>query len=136
MPFTGPLEDRIAIRELYGRYADAAFRGDTQAWLDCWTEDCHWSTPFGEAGGRQAITGLWEALWAGIEAMTFFTEVGGIEAEGDHARSHGYSREVSRWKDGRLVKVTGRYDDEPVRENGVWRFTKRKFTLLLDEGAE
>ncbi len=33
MAFTGPFEDRLAIRELYGRYADAACSGDGQAWF-------------------------------------------------------------------------------------------------------
>ena len=33
MPFTGPVEDRNAIRELYDSYADASSRGDRADWL-------------------------------------------------------------------------------------------------------
>jgi ketosteroid isomerase-like protein len=133
MPFTGPIEDRLALRELYSRYADAAFTGNGQAWLDCWAEDCVWMTPMGELRGKQALLAQWEMLWAGIEQMTFFTEVGSIEAEGDSARSHAYCRESSLWKDGRRITVTGRYDDEVMRDSGVWRFMRRTFTLLLQE---
>lgn len=136
MPFTGPLEDRLAIRELYSRYADAAFSGNTEAWLDCWAVDCTWVTPLGPSSGKEALVKQWEALWSLIETMTFFTEVGGIEVEGDRVRSHGYSRENSLWKDGRMVKITGRYDDEAVREDGIWRFTRRTFTPHLQETPE
>ena len=32
MPFTGPAEDRLAIRELLETYADAVTRCDAEAW--------------------------------------------------------------------------------------------------------
>ena len=39
MAFTGPLEDRIAIRELLETYADAVCRVDAEAWGSTWAED-------------------------------------------------------------------------------------------------
>ena len=39
MPFTGPLEDRIAIREMYDTYADGANRMDRSTWLGSFAED-------------------------------------------------------------------------------------------------
>jgi ketosteroid isomerase-like protein len=133
MPFTGPTEDRLAIRELYGSYADAAFSGDGAAWLALWADDCTWDTPMGKVTGRQALKAQWEGLWSRIETMAFFGEVAAIEADGDRARSRAYCREVSRWKDGSMLKVIGRYDDELLRTDGKWKFAHRTFTVHLQE---
>ena len=38
MAFTGPVEDRLLIRELMGSYADVVFRWDKDVWLACWAE--------------------------------------------------------------------------------------------------
>ena len=37
MPFTGPAEDRLAIRELIESYADAVIRTDAEAWGATWS---------------------------------------------------------------------------------------------------
>jgi len=39
MAFTGPFEDRLAIRELVDSYGDAVARNDAQAWGANWAED-------------------------------------------------------------------------------------------------
>ena len=67
MPFTGPIEDRIAVRELYGSYSGAGFAGDRAAWLDCWTDDPVWDTPAGKGEGVSALIAIWDGLWSGIE---------------------------------------------------------------------
>ena len=43
MAFTGPVEDRLAIRELYGTYGDSSWRGDREQWVSCFTEDGRWT---------------------------------------------------------------------------------------------
>ncbi len=45
MPFTGPAEDRLAIRELLEAYADAVNRCDAVGWGATWAEDAEWSLP-------------------------------------------------------------------------------------------
>ena len=112
MAFTGPLEDRIAIRELHDTYADAGFRGDRQAWLDCWAQDCTWVTPFGELQGKDALAGQWDGLWSTLETLAFFAVVGAIEVAGDTARTRGYVRELAVMKEGPAQKIAGRYDDD------------------------
>lgn len=136
MSFTGPLEDRIAIRELHDTYADTAFRGDAQGWLDCWAEDCVWVTPFGEVRGKQQLTAQWDKIGETFGTIGFFAVVGSIEIDGDRAMARGYVREVAAMHDGRLYKVVGRYDDELVREDGVWRFARRAYTALIREGGQ
>ncbi len=133
MPFTGPIEDRLAIRELYGSYADAAFTGNGESWLACWADDCEWDTPAGKASGKPGLRAQWDGLWSRIETMVFFAEITAIEIAGETAAARAYCREVSRWLDGSTVKVIGRYDDHIVRDGGSWRFARRRFTMHLFE---
>ena len=62
MAFTGPLEDRIAIRELLETYADAVCHVDAEGWGATWAEDGTWEMPdypqFGRVSGRQNIVAI------------------------------------------------------------------------------
>ena len=40
--FTGPLEDRVAIHELNGTYADGVVRIDADTWATVWADDADW----------------------------------------------------------------------------------------------
>ena len=100
MAFSGPLEDRLAIRDLMGAYADATFQQDVEAWLAC------------------------------------FTEVGAIEVEGAQATARAWCREILFLKGGGVRKVVGVYDDELVRQDGAWRFARRTYRLVMDEGTK
>lgn len=133
MAFTGPLEDRIAIRDLYGSYADCAFRQARQDFLDCWCADGVWSTPFGEVAGRAALEAQWDTIWQTFDSMGFFTEVGSIEVAADRAQGRAYCREIVNLPGGGIRKLVGRYDDELRRENDRWRFARRTYTVLITE---
>lgn len=133
MPFTGPIEDRLLIRELYNGYADAAFRSDRQAWLDCWADDGQWTTGFGTVSGKHALNAQWDAILKTFSSMAFFTELGAIEVSGERASGRAYCREILNLPDGRIRKFVGRYDDELVRENGAWRFARRDYKVLIVE---
>lgn len=133
MGFSGPLEDRLLIRERMNAYADAAFRADREAWLASWDEDCLWVALGQEHRGKPALRAQWDQLWAGLRKMTFFTEVGAIEAAGDRATARCYCREILVLADGGVRKMVGAYDDELVRRNGVWLFASRRYELFLVE---
>ena len=133
MAFTGPFEDRLAIRELYGTYADCAFREDKAGFLSCWCEDGAWATPFGEVAGRAALDAQWDTIWQTFASMGFFTEVGAIEVDGNHAKGRAYCREILNLPDGGIRKIVGRYDDELQREGGQWRFARRSYAILIAE---
>jgi ketosteroid isomerase-like protein len=94
MGFDGPLEDRLAIRELMGTYADAAFRGDVEAYLACWTDDGVRAQGVSEIRGKAALRAMWDQIWAGLEKMAFFTELAGSEVRGDRATARVYCREI------------------------------------------
>ena len=47
MAFSGPLEDRVAIRELMDTYADAICRVDPDDYAACWADEgAVWSIPW------------------------------------------------------------------------------------------
>lgn len=133
MTFSGPMEHRLAIRELYGAYADSAFRADRDAWLDCWADNCVWSTEFGEVSGKPSLDEQWDVIWQTFLSMGFFSEIGSIVVEGDRARGRAYCREILDLGEGRVRKLVGAYNDDLVREDGHWRFAKRVYTVMIAE---
>src|SRR5262245_34861110 len=117
MAFTGPIEDRIAIRELHETYADASFRGDMEQRLGCFIEDCICTNSFGEMRGKAQLRAMWDQMFSELDALAFFPVMGGIEVDGDRATSRAYIREVFLAKDGSIMKLVGSYDDQLVRQN-------------------
>lgn len=137
MAFTGPAEDRLLIRELIGSYSDAAFRSDLEAYLACWTEDgVRTQAGQPELRGKAALRDMWNAIWGMIERMAFFAEVGAIEVDGERATARVYCREIVFLKGGGVWKLVGIYNDQLVREGGAWRFARRDYELLMDEGTK
>ena len=135
MAFTGPIEDRIAIRELHDTYADASFRGDMEQRLGCFIEDCTCINPYGEMRGKKQLKATWDQIFSNLDALGFFPVMGGIEVDGDRATSRAYIREVFLAKDGSIMKLVGSYNDQLVRENGAWKFAKREYSVLIREGG-
>ncbi|MEZ5742290.1 MAG: nuclear transport factor 2 family protein [Sphingomonadaceae bacterium] len=135
MAFTGPLEDRIAIRELHGTYADASFRADKQGWLDCWSEDCLWRTTVGDFRGKQALGERWDKLWQSLTALAFFTETGAIEVDGDRATARCYVHEIFTMGDAPAARIVACYEDKLVREAAGWRFAERAYSILMRDEA-
>ena len=133
--FVGSFEDRMLIRERYGAYSDAVFRADVDAWLGNWVEDCVWRVFGTEHRGHRALRAQWESIWGTLKTMAFFAEIGAIEVDGDQASARCYTREILSLEAGGVPKVVGAYADELVRENGVWLFARRTYSVLIDEST-
>jgi hypothetical protein len=133
MAFTGPVEDRLAIRERYNAYSDAATTQDEDAYLACWHAHGVRVGQGQECRGTDDLRVQWRGMWVLLDRMAFFSEPGAIEVSGDRARAHCNCREIIVLKSGELWKVVGRYDDEFVRENGDWLFARREYTMLINE---
>ena len=69
--FKGPLEDRIAIRELCETYADAVVRADAGDWGKVWSEDAHWDLMGNKVDGREAIVAFWKQAMSGLDGVSF-----------------------------------------------------------------
>ena len=85
MPFTGPMADRLAIRELYDTYGDASCRGDVETFLACWIDEGQWNTHLFTCTGKAELREQWGTLWAGFEKVAFLGNVLSIEVDGDTA---------------------------------------------------
>lgn len=127
------LEDRVLIRELYGRYALAAVQQDGDAWLACWSSDAIWKTPHFEVTGQAALEASWTATWTNFANVAPYYEVGEIVVSGDTAKAVSTVLEIISLAGGGLLKMAGMYTDEFVREGGKWRFSRRDYKSLSQE---
>lgn len=137
MPFTGSIEDRLAIRELLDRYADAVNRRDADAWKATWAEDSVWNLSVIE--GMEDVVGRDNIVAAWTEAMQRFPFVnmmfvpGHIAVDGHRATVRSYTSEVATTSDGAVIRPRGRYDDVCIKQNGEWLFARRTFHSLHGE---
>lgn len=136
MSFTGPIEDRLAIRELLDTYSDAVCTVDAAAWGATWDEDAQWELPdypqIGTIRGRANIVAAWKAAMAQYPGIIFVSSPGSIEVEGDTARVRCYTSEVYD-QGGVTRRDRGRYDDLLVKRAGCWLFKSRIFRNIHRE---
>lgn len=133
MPFSGPMEDRLAIRELYDTYGDASTRGDIEQFLSCWTDDGVWNTQIFTRTGKAEMREQWGLLWQGFEKVAFLGNVFSIEVDGDTAKTRAIQREEILLKGGGIYRLAGLYSDRIVRRNGQWLFGRRDYSVLVEE---
>lgn len=138
MPFTGPFEDRLAIRELLETYADAVTRRDAEAWGATWAQDAEWSLPdypeLGTTHGRPAIVAMWIEAMKAYPGIMFEAWPGSIEIDGDRAVMRSYTSEVYD-HDGVTMRDRGVYEDTCVKVDGRWLFKSRSFRNIHRQHA-
>ena len=142
MAFTGPWQDRLAIRELIDAYSDAVMVRDADAWGETWAKDAYWSLPefpgHEQFIGREAIVAGWVMSMTMYASMTDFSLPmiyqalpGAIEVAGDRATSRVHTSEIYRDPaTGIEHRIRGRYDDELRRIDGRWLFTRRDYRVI------
>lgn len=137
MPFTGPAEDRLALRELLETYADAVTRNDPEAWGATWAEQAEWSLPdypeLGTTRGRPAIVAMWVEAMKHYPGIMFEAWPGSIEIDGDRAVMRSYTSEVYD-QQGATKRDRGVYEDVCVRIDGRWLFERRTFRNIHRQG--
>ncbi|HUD28108.1 MAG TPA: nuclear transport factor 2 family protein [Novosphingobium sp.] len=138
MPFTGPFEDRLAIRELLETYADAVTRRDAGDWGATWAQDAEWSLPdypeIGTTKGREAIVAMWIEAMKAYPGIMFEAWPGSIEVEGDRAVMRSYTSEVYD-HDGVTMRDRGVYEDTCIKVDGRWHFASRSFRNIHRQHA-
>lgn len=130
--FTGTLEDREEIRELYARYARTIDSGDYDGWVDCFTDDGVFeSSRFGRHAGAQELrhfTAIYRESLGGAQVRHVITNVS-FELEGDHGAGNCYLV-YYHTKDGRVQQTAvGQYQDRLRKSGGRWKFLSRKVAL-------
>lgn len=128
---SGPVEDRLAIRELVESYNDAVMRFDADAWGANWAEDGTWSLPgMGPVTGRANVVAMWKQAMSAFAFVGFFASAGPIVVTGDSAHATWYQQEFLDGKDGTRRVITGQYEDDYVKRGGRWYFQKRVYKVL------
>ncbi len=130
--FSGPAEDRQAIAELNGVYADGVVRCDPSTWGRVWAEDATWDFFGNMFTGREAIVGFWEQAMSGLEAVSFHCVPCMIEVTGKTATARVQTQEILHMKDGNTRVVGGLYEDKLAKIDGQWLFTHRKFGIVAE----
>ncbi|CAN5435486.1 hypothetical protein BH10PSE12_BH10PSE12_32540 [soil metagenome] len=133
--FTGPLEDRIAIREVLETYADAVNRVDEALWASIWAEDSHWDlSHYPELGiveGKDAIVALWRGAMPLYPKLSFLVSVGMVQVDGARAQARTYISEVYEDPDTLKDKrARACYNDVLVKRDGTWLLQSRSFTII------
>lgn len=133
MAFSGPLEDRIALRELMETYANAISRVNAEEWAGCWAEEgATWSIPFypqiGTVRGKENIVATWLDAMKTFSGDIFLMLPGSIEVSGDRAQVTAWTTEAFE-VDGLVYRDRGWYDDVCVKVDGRWYYRNRTFIL-------
>ncbi len=133
MAFTGPAEDRLAIRELMDAYSDAVFHHDADNWISNWASDAVWRMPSVDVSGSVAIKAAWVKAMSAFKFTGFFSSLGSIEVDGDAATARSYATEILETQDGSMLRLIGTYDDKLVKRDGRWLFASRIYKVLRQE---
>ena len=133
--FTGPIEDRLAIREVLETYADAVNRVDAELWASLWVEDCHWDLShypeLGVVSGKDAVVKLWKDAMPHYPKLGFMVTIGSIVVTGDTAKARTYISEVYEEPGtGKDKRARARYDDTLVKRGGEWFLQGRYFNII------
>ncbi len=134
MAFDGPAEDRLAIRELVAAYGDAVTRNSAEDWGALWAEDSVWAMPdfpgWELIRGKSAIVATWVDAMKNYPMNINVQTLGAVTVIGATAACRAYTAELVTDATGATYRVTGRYDDQYVKENGKWLFKSRMFKVL------
>jgi len=95
--------------------------------------DGYWKISTFEGSVHDRLREQWHAQWTRFENVAVVNGVGPITFIDDRARASCWVREVAKEKGGGILLMTGDYDDELKRENGVWRFARRDDSLLSSQ---
>jgi len=141
-PVSSYAEDRAAIEDLQARYLFALDFHDPDLYVSTFTEDGILDYGSGDVKGRQAIKDVIAkmpspATTAGLRAAAARHNISNIviKVEGNKALSRSYWFHYSNDNPQRrgVFDGFGHYEDDMVKVNGKWLFTKRK---IYNEGRD
>ena len=131
------VDDQLAISDAIARYSHALDFGDSEAWVDLYTEDGVFDAgpPFEHrAAGRAELERYAERLQAGDRRRRHWTNNSIIEGDGDQATNTMYLLVFAVDGPPRLM-VAGSYADRLVCVAGRWRFAERVVRFAQPAGS-
>lgn len=127
--FTGPIEDRLAIREVLETYADAIYRSDDELWASIWADDAAWEFPhrpeIGTIKGKDKLVEMWSHASAAYPNLSVMAMPGSIHVTGDTATARIYLSEKYEGADGRVRHGRPSYHDRYVKRDARWLIHNR-----------
>jgi len=127
--------EELAIRSLVARYSDAVARRDERDWAATWAQDSEWHIFGRPTQGRDEIVSLFSKLIGSLSFVLQLPSFGIVEldetggAVGPEAKGRWYITEYAQSK-GEPLFTLGVYHDRYTRQDGGWRFARRRFDVL------
>ncbi|EEF26936.1 conserved hypothetical protein [Ricinus communis] len=119
-------DEKEAIREVLYGYCYGTDGGDTELWVEGFTEDCVWDGgAFGMLKGKDAMREFHRASGEGSKALRHLTLNSVIDLDGDTAHVVSYVAVVAQGQPA-AIYFLGHYDDQFVKVDGQWRIKSRK----------
>lgn len=120
--------DVIAIQNLAVGYAEAISRGEIDEAVQVYAPDGVLASPTtDDAVGHEAIADVLRATTGGLEFVFQTVHLGLVHVDGDRA---GARFPITEWarraSDGRPIQFLGVYEDDAVRLDVGWRFSRRQ----------
>lgn len=123
------LADRLAINDLFVRYATALDAGDVETIVGCFAEDGALESPLiGVRSGRDAIRDFavrFAALPRNGTQLRHVLSNLAVTVEGDRARATCYLVTIMTRDGQSTLRPPGRYICDLVRTDGGWVFQRR-----------
>lgn len=124
-------DEKDAIRDVISRYCYGSDSGDTELWVEGFTEDCLWDGgAFGVLKGKDAMRDFKRASGEGSKGLRHLTLNTVIDLHGDTAHAVSYVAVVAQGQPA-AIYFLGHYDDQFVKVAGQWRIKIRKLRADL-----
>ena len=118
------------VRQLQARYADAVWRRDREAFLDCFAEDGEWKIAGLHMRGRAEIAAGYDKLMAASERVLMMLGAPVLDVSAAGVTGRTLVTERIRLRDGDGVRTIGVYYERFVEEGGRWRYAWRHWDLF------
>lgn len=133
-PSLQDLADQAALRRTAELYAQGADRKDKALWQQVLADGCVIEGPGFTIEGRDANLGSIDALGQMFRATVHRVHNLVATIDGDSATGETYCTADHLLPDADMILAwTIRYQDQWRREDGVWRFTRRKLVVEWEE---
>lgn len=119
--------DQISIQHLAVGYAEAISRGEVDEAIQVYAPNGVLASPTTEdAVGPQAIADVLRATTGDLEFVFQTVHLGLVHVRGDRAKARFPITEWARRRsDGRPIQFLGIYEDDAIRLDIGWRFSRR-----------
>ena len=128
----GPIEDRLAIRELIETFAVGAMHSDSKIWGGTWAEKGSWNLPSmtEPATGKADMLATFKEKMAYVDYMSMISFPTDLVIDGNTAQGKAYCRELIYTKKGEQKVVVGYFNDKYIKQDGHWYFLARDYQVM------